>query len=103
MVDSDDESIFEDQYRFIQDNGIVLAMVGMLTAIPKTPLYERLSREGRLTLDDFNLNFVPKRMSREQLRQGYWELLRRLYSPEAFLERYFKIYQHPQFRERGRL
>ena len=96
--DSDDESIFEDQYRFIQDNGIVLAMVGMLTAIPKTPLYERLSREGRLTLDDFNLNFVPKRMSREQLRQGYWELLRRLYSPEAFLERYFRIYRFSNLR-----
>ena len=28
--DSDDESIFEDQFRFIQDNGIALAMVGML-------------------------------------------------------------------------
>ena len=40
--DNDDATIFEDQYRFIQDNGILLAMVGMLTAVPKTPLYERL-------------------------------------------------------------
>ena len=63
--DNDDESIFEDQYRFIQDNGIVLAMVGMLTAIPKTPLYERLDKEGRLRLQDFNCNFVPKMMTPE--------------------------------------
>ena len=98
--DSDDEAIFEDQYRFIQDNGIVLAMVGMLTAIPKTPLYERLNKEGRLRLEDFNLNFAPKQMSAERLQRGYWELLRRLYSPEAFLERYFRIYQYPKFRER---
>jgi radical SAM superfamily enzyme YgiQ (UPF0313 family) len=98
--DNDDESIFEDQYRFIQDNGIVLAMVGMLTAIPKTPLYERLEQEGRLRLHDFNCNFVPKLMTPERLQSGYWELLRRLYAPESFLERYFKIYHYPEFRQR---
>ena len=36
--DSDDKGIFEDQFRFIQENGITLAMVGMLLAIPRTPL-----------------------------------------------------------------
>ncbi len=33
--DNDDKGIFEDQFRFIQDNGITLAMVGMLQAIPE--------------------------------------------------------------------
>ena len=98
--DNDDAAIFEDQFRFIQDNGIVLAMVGMLTAIPKTPLYDRLMKEGRLRLDDFNCNFMPKQMTPDELRTGYWSLLRRLYTPEAFLERYFKIYQYPEFRRR---
>jgi radical SAM superfamily enzyme YgiQ (UPF0313 family) len=98
--DNDDESIFEDQFRFIQGNGIVLAMVGMLTAIPKTPLYERLKNHGRLRLHDFNCNFVPKNMTPERLQSGYWELLRRLYAPDAFLERYFKIYSYPEFRRR---
>ena len=98
--DNDDESIFDDQYRFIQGNGIVLAMVGMLTAIPKTPLFERLNKERRLRLSDFNCNFVPKKMTPEQLKRGYWELLRRLYAPEAFLERYFSIYRSPEFRQR---
>jgi radical SAM superfamily enzyme YgiQ (UPF0313 family) len=98
--DNDDELIFEDQYRFIQGNGIVLAMVGMLTAIPKTPLFERLEKDGRLRLHDFNCNFVPKNMTPERLKSGYWDLLRRLYAPEAFLERYFKIYEYPEFRQR---
>ncbi|NIM21928.1 MAG: DUF4070 domain-containing protein, partial [Candidatus Latescibacteria bacterium] len=89
--DNDDESIFEDQYRFIQRNGIVLAMVGMLTAIPKTPLFERLKKEGRLRLHDFNCNFVPKQMTPERLQRGYWDLLRRLYAPHAFFERYSKV------------
>lgn len=98
--DNDDESIFEDQFHFIQNNGILLAMVGMLTAVPKTPLYERLRAEGRLRLHDVNCNIVPKNMTPEQLQTGYWNLLRRLYTPEAFLERYFKSYRYPEFRQR---
>ena len=35
-------------------------MVGMLQAIPKTPLYERLEKEGRLVEEDPNCNFVPQ-------------------------------------------
>ena len=98
--DNDDKEIFEDQFRFIQDNGITLAMVGMLQAIPRTPLYERLQREGRLVEEDPNCNFVPKQMSRDELRQGYWDLVKRLYTPEAFLERYFKVYESPEYLKR---
>jgi hypothetical protein len=98
--DNDDETIFEDQFRFIQDNGILLAMVGMLAAVPKTPLFERLKKEGRLRLDDANCNIVPKQMTPAELQQGYWQLLKRLYTPQAFLDRYFRIYQYPEFRRR---
>lgn len=98
--DSDDHAIFEDQFRFIQDNGILLAMVGMLGAIPKTPLYDRLKKEGRLVEDDPNLNFVPKQMSRDELQRGYWKLVERLYTPENFLERYFRSYRLPEYHTR---
>lgn len=100
--DSDDMGIFEDQYRFIQDNGILLAMVGMLGAIPRTPLYERLEAEGRLLKDDaWGCNFQPKQMSREALQTNYWELVSRLYTPEAFLDRYFITYErYPEFQRR---
>jgi radical SAM superfamily enzyme YgiQ (UPF0313 family) len=97
--DSDDDKIFEDQFNFIQNNGILLAMVGMLGAIPKTPLYERLEKEGRL-VDDPNMNFIPKQMSREQLVRGYWGLLERLYTPEAFLDRYFRSFRFPEYHQR---
>jgi len=98
--DSDDKAIFEDQFRFIQENGITLAMVGMLQAIPKTPLYERLKKDGRLVEEDPSCNFVPQQMTREELRQGYWDLVKRLYTPEAYLERYFKVYESPEYLER---
>ena len=98
--DNDDKEIFEDQFRFIQENGITLAMVGMLQAIPRTPLYQRLQQEGRLYEEDPNCNFIPQRMSREELRHGYWDLVTRLYTPEAFLDRYFQVFQSPLYLRR---
>jgi radical SAM superfamily enzyme YgiQ (UPF0313 family) len=98
--DHDDMTIFDDQYNFIQGNGIQLAMVGMLTAIPKTPLYARLEKDGRLNLANPNSNIVPKLMSAETLQENYWKLVKRLYTPQAFLERYFKAYELPQYLEK---
>ena len=46
--DSDPPNIFETQINFIQRLGVVTAMVGLLTALPKTRLYNRLKAEGRL-------------------------------------------------------
>src|SRR5262249_36334290 len=46
--DHDDLSIFAAQEEFLKAARIINAMVGMLHAIPKTPLHARLAREGRL-------------------------------------------------------
>ena len=46
--DSDTHSIFQRQIDFIQQSGIVAAMVGMLQAPPGTRLFDRLKRENRV-------------------------------------------------------
>src|SRR5262249_12655672 len=46
--DNDDPTIFDAQRQFLKDARIVTAMIGMLSAIPKTPLHARLAAEGRL-------------------------------------------------------
>ena len=46
--DADDASIFDRQYEFIVESGILVASVALLLALPRTPLHERLGREGRL-------------------------------------------------------
>ena len=53
--------------------------------MPKTPLYERLEKEGRLrTLDDATdntrpgTNIIPKRMPYDAMVEGYIALYRRL-------------------------
>jgi radical SAM superfamily enzyme YgiQ (UPF0313 family) len=97
--DNDDETVFEEQFRFIQENGVLYAMVGMLQAVPKTPLHARLAAAGRL-VDDPNGNVVPLRMSREALEGGYRNLLGRLYTPDAFMERHFQTFRHPRYVER---
>jgi radical SAM superfamily enzyme YgiQ (UPF0313 family) len=49
--DSDKPNIFERQIRFIQDAGVVTAMVGLLQALPGTRLFSRLRQEGRILHD----------------------------------------------------
>jgi radical SAM superfamily enzyme YgiQ (UPF0313 family) len=90
--DHDDASIFEEQLRFIQEARIPVSMTGMLQAMPKTPLYDRIEREGRLitesTGDQFVLsNIVPSLMSRRALYEGYRWLAEQLYDFGNYRER----------------
>jgi len=90
--DNDPVTIFDTQIRFIQKSGIVTAMVGILIALPRTQLYERLNREQRLLKatsgnnTDFSTNFIP-RMDYDLLISGYKKVLRTLYSPKHYYER----------------
>lgn len=90
--DSDDPSIFQRQIDFIQNSGIVTAMVGLLQAPPGTQLYERLKEEGRLLgkmsgqNTDNTMNFVPK-MDTELLHQGYHHIIDTIYSPQEYYKR----------------
>ncbi len=92
--DNDTLETFELQYRFIMDSGIQTAMVGLLTALPRTPLYERLKREGRLIAEagdtdntKLGTNFIPKRMSYDAMVDAYRALYRRLQSDRGIADR----------------
>lgn len=88
--DHDDETIFAAQRDFLRHADIAQAMVGMLYAIPKTPLHARLAEAGRLDGDAeqrFGTNVIPARMSRETLRDGYIWLMEEIYRPEAYFAR----------------
>jgi radical SAM superfamily enzyme YgiQ (UPF0313 family) len=93
--DNDDTSVFDLQRRFAEQSRISQMMLQVLFAIPQTPLYKRLEKEGRLC-DAFLMsnwgtaaatNVVPLRMTLEQLREGYLNLLAELYRPDAFFGR----------------
>ncbi|MCO8124049.1 B12-binding domain-containing radical SAM protein [Stieleria sp. TO1_6] len=95
--------------RFIQESGISLAMVGLLSALPNTQLTRRLKRERRLIdanhqwIDDPNvsyelrsneskdqtasgLNFVTMR-DRVEIYRELRSIIRAVYAPDAFMAR----------------
>ncbi len=91
--DSDTPAIFQKQIDFIQKSGIVTAMVGLLTAIPQTKLYERLSDANRIVKKSSGnntflstLNFIPK-MEIKTLFSGYKRILDTIYEPKDYYER----------------
>jgi radical SAM superfamily enzyme YgiQ (UPF0313 family) len=90
--DNDDESIFDEQFEFIQASGIANLCISLLTPLPTTPLYDRLRKEGRLDYGDPEIIYIPKKMSREQLKTGFRELLRRVFDPDAYFDRAFDGY-----------
>src|SRR5205807_10462260 len=93
--DNDDRSIFEAQRLFLKEARISTVMIGMLAAIPKTPLHARLASEGRLDPADeleFGTNVIPLQMSRADLRDGYVKVMRDLYEPDSYFERLEELY-----------
>lgn len=94
--DNDHPLIFEDLTNFIQQSGIVTAMVGLLNAPKGTKLEKRLLEEGRMLSDftgnntDFTINFIPK-MDSEILSNGYKSILKKIYTPKFFYERVMRF------------
>lgn len=90
--DHDTASIFQRQIEFIQNSGIVTAMVGLLQAPFGTDLYRRMAAEGRLKGEmsgdnvDGGTNIVPH-MDLKTLTEGYWTILKQIYSPQPFYAR----------------
>jgi hypothetical protein len=88
--DHDGLDIFDRQIRFVEQARVIHTSVGMLTAIPKTPLYARLAGENRLDPADrtpYGTNVIPLGMGRDALREGYLRVLRALYDPKAYFAR----------------
>jgi radical SAM superfamily enzyme YgiQ (UPF0313 family) len=90
--DSDDEDIFDRQIKFIQESGVVTAMVGLLSALPNTRLWHRLKNDNRLEAvasgdnTDGSINFIPK-MDSAKLIDGYRRIIKTIYSPKYYYQR----------------
>lgn len=99
--DSDDATIFQRQFNFIQEAGVSKAMIDILQALPGTKLYKRLEAEGRILqtssgiCQDSTTNFVTK-MDSELLRRGHKDLLKKAYAPKNYFKRvsnFLKYYE----------
>ena len=106
--DHDPDTIFDTLIKFIQESGIITAMVGLLNAPRGTVLHQRLSKEGRLLKGmtgnntDLSINFIPK-MDKEFLIAGYKKVVNTIYSPKYYYERvmrFFKEYGASHLKEK---
>ncbi len=90
--DSDTPTVFQRQIDFIQQSGIVAAMVGLLNAPKNTKLYRQLEAEHRLTTNatgnntDSSMNFIPK-MDHSELLDGYQSIIKNIYSTRPYYKR----------------
>ncbi len=93
--DHDDQTVFDNQIEFVKKARISSAIIGMLYAIPKTPLHARLATEGRLDPADhseFGTNVIPLRVGRSELRDGYARVYAELYEPDAYFGRIEELF-----------
>lgn len=93
-LDSDDHHIFETTADFVAASSLAEVQITLLTPFPGTELYRRLRAEQRLleplfwdkcTL--FDVTYVPKRMSVDELTQGFNQLMQHIYTETAHQQR----------------
>jgi radical SAM superfamily enzyme YgiQ (UPF0313 family) len=93
-LDRQTPEIFEQVLDFAVQAPLYDVQITVLTPFPGTPLYARLLREGRILAPGrwdlctlFDVNFVPKNMTVDQLREGVYWLAERLYSEDCIMRR----------------
>jgi radical SAM superfamily enzyme YgiQ (UPF0313 family) len=96
--DSDGEDIFDRQIEFIRQAAIPYAMVGLLVALPGTPLYTRLEQAGRLLPLDYDRSLtqsgftnVVTTLPQKRLLEGYRKILRTIYTPSEYFARVLEM------------
>ncbi len=99
-LDHQGPDIFQRVFDFAMSLPLFEVQVTVMTPFPGTPLYQRLLREDRIlepgrwdlcTL--FDVNFRPKQMSVDELRQGFFWLVKNLYSQTNTYRRRLPVLQ----------
>jgi radical SAM superfamily enzyme YgiQ (UPF0313 family) len=101
--DSDTEDIFEQQILFIERAAVPWAMINFLHAVPRTALYDRMKKEGRLTeLSVHNSDCTPPNFQTVLpplvLLKGFQKTLTSIYDPTKYYERAWRSLQFWQTR-----
>ena len=93
-LDTDTPETFHQVRDFVDRSGLLEVQVTVLTPFPGTPLYRRMKDEGRLLQERywdrctlFDVNYVPKNMTVEELESGLRWLCAELYNDRQFNQR----------------
>ena len=88
-LDGHTKEIFDNVFEFVKESELYEVQVTILTPFPSTPLYQRLKKGNRLIEPEnwnkctlFDLNFKPSHMSKEELADGFKELVKKLFDDD---------------------
>ncbi|MGO9269809.1 MAG: B12-binding domain-containing radical SAM protein [Terriglobia bacterium] len=102
--DSDTTDIFEQQIEFIERTAIPWALINFLHALPRTALYDRMQKEGRMlesrgsSSDGTPPNFRTA-MDSAVLLRGFKKTIESIYEPSRFYERAWRSLQSWEAKE----
>jgi radical SAM superfamily enzyme YgiQ (UPF0313 family) len=94
--DEDEKTIFKDTVDFCLKTGIDLPRFTAYTPFPTTPLFNRLTEEGRILTTNWtkyncqNVVFQPKNMTAQELEDGLEYAWRECYSAKNIVKRLLK-------------
>jgi radical SAM superfamily enzyme YgiQ (UPF0313 family) len=93
-LDNTGPESFDEVWEFVRASGLYEVQVTIMTAFPGTPLYERLTNEGRILRENawelctlFDVNFSHGMMSHAEIESGFQGLVEKLYSDEFTSQR----------------
>ncbi|SFV37105.1 B12-binding domain-containing radical SAM protein [Hyphomicrobium facile] len=87
-LDTDKENSGEALLEFIERSNIPMLTINLLQALPRTPLWDRLAREGRLVHDDSRESNVDFKLPYAQVLSTWRDCMARAYEPEAVFARF---------------
>jgi hopanoid C-2 methylase len=87
-LDTDRPNAGEAILAFIEQSQIPMLTINLLQALPRTPLWDRLEREGRLVGDEGRESNVEFRLPYEQVLAMWRDCMARAYRPQALFTRY---------------
>jgi radical SAM superfamily enzyme YgiQ (UPF0313 family) len=98
--DTDTKDTFYQTEKFIKESNLSEVQITLLTPFPGTDLYNQLKSENRLLKENywdkctlFDLNFIPKNFTVEELENNFQELMTNVYAESVVKERKSKFKQ----------
>lgn len=98
--DTDVKDTFKETEQFIKESNLSEVQITLLTPFPGTDLYRQLKKENRLLTENywdkctlFDVNFIPKNFSVEELERSFQELMSNVYAVDVVKERKNKFRQ----------
>jgi radical SAM superfamily enzyme YgiQ (UPF0313 family) len=94
--DHDTTAVFDKFLEFADRNTLDGAFLPILTPFPGTQVYKRLKAEGRIITEDWRyydmatVVYRPRKMTVQELQEGFWKVNKGFYSIPSTLKRLFR-------------